>query len=64
MTLDPRLCMSQSLISSPASDGRTHIRNWRRFVTAQRVIVVTFALVEAVGISWAIVHTLLRDVPR
>ena len=50
--------------SRSVSAGQTRVPAWRKFLTTQRVIIVTFALVEAAVIGWAIVHTLLRDALR
>ena len=38
-------------------------RFWH-FFTAQRIIVIAFALIEAAALGWAVVHTMLRDVAR
>ena len=43
---------------------RTSAAHCWRYFTAQRIIVVAFALIEAAALGWAVVHTMLRDVAR
>ena len=37
---------------------------WRDYLTTQRIIVLAFALVEAVALVWAVAYVILRDAPR
>ena len=44
---------------NPVTGGR-----WREYFTVQRVIVISFAVVEAAVLGWAIGCVILRDAAR
>ena len=56
--------MPATTASTESAAQRTRASRCRKYFTTQRIIVISFALVEAVALAWAVGSVVLRDAAR